>query len=191
MHINRNLYDGVLRCLSELVIPDSIFNFDQLRLSEEIKLEAVKKGFTVAGAESITGGLVSSYLTSTPGSSDYYLGCVVSYSVSSKVNLLHIDEELIKSRGVVSEEVAREMAASARRIYGSDLAFGVTGYAGPPRGDEERPVGTVCFGFVFGNKNYTWTHFFSGERNEIRELAAKFVLCCLYVLLLNAWEKAE
>lgn len=189
MELRRYLYDGVLRCLNEFVIPDTVFKFDTHRFAEEIKNEAVKKRLTVAGSESITGGLVASYLTSIPGSSDYFLGCAVTYSFSSKVNVLHVDEELIRKRGVVSEEVARAMAKGAGKVFGSDIAYGVTGYAGPPRGDEERPVGTVCFGFVSGSKAYTWTHLFQGERNEIREQAARFILACIYILLLNAAEK--
>jgi len=189
VELRRNLYDGVLRCLNEFVIPDTVFKFDTHKFAEEIKNEAVKKGLTLAGAESITGGLVASHLTCIPGSSDYFLGCAVTYSVSSKVNILHIDEELIMKWGVVSEEVARAMAEGAKKIFGSDIAYGVTGYAGPPRGDEDQPVGTVCFGFVSGSKAYTWTHLFYGERNEIREQVSRFVLACTYILFLNAAEK--
>lgn len=182
------VFDGILRCFDHYIIPQTIFNFDIERACYELKNESVKKKITLSGAESMTGGLVSALITSVPGSSDYFLGSAVTYSVESKSRLLCIDEDLINFKGVVSEWTAREMAIGARKVFKSSLAFGITGYAGPPTGREDEDVGTVCFGFSMPFKNLTWKQKFSGNRHEVREQAAAFVIFGLYVIVLNFHE---
>lgn len=183
--ISTEVYDGLVRCLNEFAIPDAVFKFSIEKVCEELKKESVKKKLTVSGAESITGGMIASLLTSVPGSSDYFLGAAVTYSVSSKINILCIDKEVLNYKGVVSEWTAREMAIAARRIYKSKIAYGVTGYAGPRRGDEDREIGTVCFGFSMPDRNITWTQKFTGERNDVRKSASEFVILTLLIIALN------
>ncbi len=105
-----------------------------------------KKGATISVAESCTGGLASSLLTSLPGSSEYMLGGVVSYAVSVKKSVLGVSDETVEKYGVVSDECAREMADGVRRALGSDYSFSITGVAGPDK-SENKDVGTVSFGF--------------------------------------------
>ena len=98
---------------------------------------------TIATAESCTGGSLASLLAKHPGSSAFYFGSVVSYDNSVKEHLLGVPEEMIKTHGVVSEEVAYEMANSIRNQIGTDYAIATSGIAGPSGGTPEKPVGTV------------------------------------------------
>jgi nicotinamide-nucleotide amidase len=99
---------------------------------------------TVGTAESCTGGLLAARLVDRPGSSDYVMGGVVSYSNGAKVALLGVPEELIEACGAVSPEVARAMADGARAALGADVGIGITGVAGPDGGTAAKPVGYVC-----------------------------------------------
>lgn len=103
---------------------------------------------TVSTAESCTGGLIAKRLTDVPGSSDYFLDGVVTYSNAAKRRLLDVPAELLERCGAVSREVAECMAVNCRRISGSDLALSVTGIAGPSGGTPEKPVGFVYLGLA-------------------------------------------
>ncbi len=100
-------------------------------------------GGSLATAESCTGGLIAQRLTRVAGSSDYFLGGVVSYSNELKQRWLGVPDEMLREHGAVSEPVARAMAAGICRATGSDFGIGVTGVAGPGGGTPEKPVGTV------------------------------------------------
>ncbi|HEX4954257.1 MAG TPA: competence/damage-inducible protein A [Thermoanaerobaculia bacterium] len=102
-----------------------------------------ERGLTFATAESCTGGLVAERVTRVAGSSDYFVGGVVSYSNQLKTQLLGVPAELIDAHGAVSEEVARAMAEGGRARLGADLCLAVTGVAGPGGGSAGKPVGTV------------------------------------------------
>ena len=106
------------------------------------------RGLTLATAESCTGGLVADRITDVPGASDYFCGGVVVYGNAQKVCLLDVDEEALSEDGAVSERVARQLAAGARRALGTDLAVATTGVAGPGGGTPEKPVGTVWLGYA-------------------------------------------
>src|SRR5918997_2305315 len=101
------------------------------------------RGATLALAESCTGGLIAKRLTDMPGSSAYFGEGLVTYSTEAKERLLGVPHALIMDHGAVSEPVAREMAAGARRVSGADYGLSVTGVAGPDGGTEEKPVGLV------------------------------------------------
>src|SRR5690606_4723346 len=100
----------------------------------------IAKKLTVATAESCTGGMIGERLTRTPGSSQYFLGGVVSYSNEAKSTFLGVPPELIQSHGAVSAPVAEAMASGAKERFGSDYAVSVTGIAGPDGGSKEKPV---------------------------------------------------
>ena len=102
-----------------------------------------KRGMTLSAAESCTGGLISKLMTDLPGVSEVYMGGVCTYSNEAKSALLGIDPALIRDKGAVSEEVAREMAERVRNRFSTDLGIGVTGIAGPGGGTAEKPVGLV------------------------------------------------
>jgi nicotinamide-nucleotide amidase len=136
-----------------------------------------EQGRTLALAESCTGGLVASLLTDVPGSSDYFLGSVVSYSNSVKEGMLAVEADTIRKYGAVSEETARSMAQGALSRMGADLALSITGIAGPDGGSPEKPVGTVFFALVGrGETGSTRKRLFFGDRGVIRRAAAMHAL---------------
>ena len=131
-------------------------------------------GRRIATAESCTAGLVAARLTDRPGSSDYVMGGVVSYSNDAKIQLLGVDPALIETHGAVSEPVAEAMAAGALQRFGADTAIAITGIAGPGGGTPEKPVGTVCFtvrlaGPGAADQTVTRTLRLPGNRSDIRE----------------------
>jgi nicotinamide-nucleotide amidase len=101
------------------------------------------RGWTLAVAESCTGGLVGHLLTREAGASDYFLLDAVTYANSAKQQVLGVDEDALRGHGAVSAEVASGMAEGARRVSGADVALAITGIAGPTGGTETKPVGLV------------------------------------------------
>lgn len=135
-----------------------------------------EKNFTVACAESCTGGLLTSKLTDVAGSSAYVEGSVVSYSNAVKNKLLRIKAETLKNFGAVSEQTACEMSKNVREIFNTDIGVSVTGIAGPGGGSPEKPVGTV-FISVAGKNNLVVQKFnFAGTRQEIKNQSANAAL---------------
>lgn len=123
---------------------------------------------TLATAESCTGGLVGAAVTAVPGSSDFYLGGVVSYANAAKVELLGVLPATLAAYGAVSAEMAVEMAAGARMRLQTDLAVSTTGIAGPGGGSPDKPVGLV-FVAVASNSGVTaMCHHFEGDRETVR-----------------------
>ncbi len=127
-------------------------------------------------AESCTGGLVQKMVTDLAGSSDVFLGGVVSYANDVKIKVLKVRPETLSKYGAVSEECAGEMVQGVKELTGSDLAISTTGIAGPDGGTLEKPVGMVCFGFSVLNKIWSMTRIFNGDRELIRLQAAEFAL---------------
>ena len=119
---------------------------DLLSLSTRVGAALESAGLTICAAESCTGGLLLSALTDVPGSSAYVLGGLVTYSNETKMRLLGVGAVTISAYGAVSEPTAREMAIGARRVFGADIAFSVTGIAGPGGGTDEKPVGLTYIG---------------------------------------------
>ena len=112
-------------------------------LTRELAKRLLAARQTLSAAESCTGGAFSSACTALPGSSAWYLGCVVAYANAAKTALLGVPADLIKTHGAVSRPVAFAMAQGALNRFHSDLAVSVTGIAGPTGGTPEKPVGTV------------------------------------------------
>jgi nicotinamide-nucleotide amidase len=128
---------------------------------------------TLAVAESCTGGLLASRLTDVPGSSDYFRMAVVAYANEAKLNLLGVRPETLARRGAVHEETAREMAAGARRLAGSDYALSTSGIAGPGGGTPEKPVGTVCIGLAAPEGLFAYRFLFTyGRRGMNKQVFA-------------------
>lgn len=121
---------------------------------------------TLATAESLTGGGLAAAITSVPGASDVYLGGVVSYATSVKVDLLGVDPNIVARAGVVSVECAEAMADGVRRLTGATHALSTTGVAGPDR-QEGKPAGTVFLGLA-GPRGLTSVELaLAGTRSEI------------------------
>jgi PncC family amidohydrolase len=104
---------------------------------------ALERGWTLATAESCTGGLVAHRLTGVSGSSAYVRGGIVAYANDAKIRLLGVDAAGLRAGGAVSEAVALQMAEGARRAFGADVGIGITGIMGPDGGTLEKPVGLV------------------------------------------------
>lgn len=135
-----------------------------------------QRAWTVAVAESCTGGLVTSRLTSVAGSSRYLDRGVVAYSNRAKVADLDVPAALIEAHGAVSEPVAVAMADGLRRRAGVDVAVAVTGIAGPDGGTENKPVGTVCLAVAGARGTVVRTARFTGDRAAITWLSATSIL---------------
>ncbi|HEY1696461.1 MAG TPA: competence/damage-inducible protein A [Polyangiaceae bacterium] len=131
------------------------------------------RGWTLAIAESCTGGLVGHMLTREPGASDFLLLDAVTYANSAKSSVLGVDEETIRWHGAVSSEVAAAMAQGARRVSGADVALSLTGVAGPSGGTDAKPVGMVYIALAKpdGTVDVKLRNFV-GERPQIQTLAA-------------------
>ena len=130
----------------------------------------------LALAESCTGGLVGSRITDAPGSSEYFLGGIVSYSNEAKVNLLSVTWETLNSTGAVSRETVIEMARGARGLLNADIAVSVSGIAGPGGGTVEKPVGTTWIGLATKDGESTSMFQFSGDRVHNKSYAAEAAL---------------
>src|SRR5258708_18089093 len=125
----------------EEALGNSVFSFRGETMEEVVGRRLSITGFTLAVAESCTGGLIAQRLTSVPGSSTYFTEGLVTYSNESKTRLLGVDKKLIKDHGAGSEEVARDIARGVRHRATTDFGLAGTGIAGPGGGTEERPGG--------------------------------------------------
>lgn len=112
-------------------------------LAAEVGALLQAKGWTLATAESCTGGLIGHAITNVAGSSSYFLGGIIAYANEAKCRLLGVPQALLTAYGAVSREVALAMAQGARQALGADVAVSATGIAGPSGGSIEKPVGTV------------------------------------------------
>lgn len=130
------------------------------------------RGWTLALAESCTGGLVGHLLTKEPGASDFLLLDAVTYANSAKQAVLGVDEDALRGHGAVSAEVAARMAEGARRVSGADVALAITGVAGPTGGTETKPVGLVYLALSTRAATTVQEHRFGGGRRAIQTLAA-------------------
>ena len=117
--------------------------FENKIISREISVLLYEKGLTLGTAESCTGGRIAEAIISTPGSSNYFKGGIISYVDEIKSRLLGVDSDLLAAEGAVCEEVARQMVCGACAVLGVDYAISSTGFAGPGGGTPSAPVGTI------------------------------------------------
>jgi len=148
-------------------------------LALKLKELALARHVTVGTAESCTGGLIAGAITAVPGSSEYFLGGVVSYANAVKTKLLGVPKEILDTAGAVSGECARFMAQGAAAALGADWTVAVTGIAGPDGGSAEKPVGTVWFGLCGPGRAEAHVRHFSGSRGAVRGEATAHALSIL------------
>lgn len=137
-------------------------------LEEEVAQILTSRKLTIAVAESCTGGLIASRLTTMSGSSAFFERGAVTYSNQAKTEMLGVPQEVIKACGAVSEQTARAMAEGIRTQSRTDLGLSVTGIAGPTGGTPEKPVGTVFIALTSDKGTDCQKHLFQGDRETIR-----------------------
>ncbi len=165
-----------------------IFGEDNDTLPSVLIKELTKRNQTIVFAESCTGGLLSSSLTSISGSSKVFQGGIVSYSNKLKNSLLNISEEKLTKYGAVSEEVCKAMAINVKEKLGADWAIAISGIAGPNGGSQEKPVGLVYISISGPNNQITnIKKLFNSTRNriEIQTLSVNVCLNSLRLILLS------
>lgn len=149
-----------------------------------ILVEILKqKKLKISTAESCTGGLIAKLITDVPGSSDVFIGGVVSYSNEMKMKWVDVKPGTLEKYGAVSEHTVDEMLDGIILQTGSNLAIAVSGIAGPTGGTTEKPVGTVFIGIAFKDQKLIQKIFFKGSREEIRMQSAMKALKMITTML--------
>ncbi|MDQ0189294.1 competence/damage-inducible protein A [Alicyclobacillus cycloheptanicus] len=144
-----------------------------------------ERGQTLSLAESCTGGLIASLITSVPGASAYFAGGTVVYQNETKIKLLGVQSRTLDEHGAVSEQTAKEMAEGVRAACASSYGLSVTGIAGPSGGTPEKPVGLV-YGAIAGPAGTrVYQMQFKGSRDQIRLRTAKMMLWRLWETLVQ------
>lgn len=131
----------------------------------------LERGWTIATAESCTGGLIGHLLTELSGSSAYYLGGIIAYANEVKTGTLRVNASDLQIYGAVSAPVARAMAKSVRELLGTQIGLSATGIAGPTGGTPDKPVGTVFLGLSSPLGEVVEQHVWPYER-EMNKLAS-------------------
>jgi nicotinamide-nucleotide amidase len=138
-------------------------------------LKAQGKMLTLA--ESCTGGMVASAITSIAGSSVWFDRGFVTYSNAAKIEMLGVSADTIETKGAVSLETAAEMAQGALSHSAAQVSASITGIAGPDGGSAQKPVGTVCFAWMGSNIQLkTSIRHFKGDRHAVRQQATTYIM---------------
>jgi PncC family amidohydrolase len=153
--------------------------------ARDLQAACIKRGLTVAVAESITAGLIGSTLASVPGSSAYFLGGVISYDTSLKERILGVPFQIIRVDGVVSQACAEAMAQGAQKLCGSRVSLAVTGEAGPLSSDPSVEPGTVWVAFCIDDLLFSEKLQLTGNRNEIRTETTDVAISLLLETILS------
>ena len=147
-------------------------------ISQEIEIGRLlrQRGLKLGLAESCTGGLVGHRITDIPGSSEYFMGGVVSYSYEAKVSVLGVSWDTLNSFGAVSRETVLEMARGAIKLLDVDIAVSVSGIAGPGGGTLDKPVGTTWIGLAATDGEWAREFHFNGDREQNKASSADAAL---------------
>jgi nicotinamide-nucleotide amidase len=160
----------------EEAIGDNCYSTKGEQLEEVIGWRLRLKQYTLATAESCTGGLVAERITRVPGASDYFAGSIVSYTNEVKMKLLGVPAEMLEQHGAVSGEVAEAMARGVKQRTGATIGLSVTGVAGPGGGTQAVPVGTVYIGLADDVTSTNRRLILPGDRHLIRWRASTAAL---------------
>jgi len=139
-----------------------------------------EKSWTLSIAESCTGGLICDRITNISGSSDYFMGGMVTYNNESKAEHLGVPSSVIKRHGAVSSQVARRMAQGVRKAFHTTFGLSTTGVAGPTGGTKRSPVGRVFIAISDGKRESVKKLDLKGTRREIKAQATKNCLEFFY-----------
>lgn len=155
-----------------------------MNIEEDVVNKLIENNYHISFAESCTGGLCCGTLINVANASKVLDVSFTTYANEAKTKFIGVNEDTILRNGVVSEEVAKEMALGVAKTAGSEVGVGVTGIAGPGGGTEKKPVGMVCFGFNINGNVKTFTKKFGNiGRNEVRKSSVQFVFSTLKELL--------
>ncbi len=166
------LYNSCSKAI-DTALGDSIYGHDRDDMETVVGKLLRERHLQLAVAESCTGGLIAQRLTNISGSSEYFLGGVVSYANSLKAEFLGVDKVVLEQVGAVSRQVAEAMAVGIRSRAAADIGLAVTGIAGPEGGTEEKPVGTVYIGIATAEGSWVSKFLFTGDRQQVREMTAQ------------------
>lgn len=142
-----------------------------------------ERGLKLVLAESCTGGLLGSRITDVPGSSEYFLGGVITYAYEAKADVLGVSWDTLNTKGAVSRETVLEMARGARTVLKGDIALSISGIAGPGGGMPEKPVGTTWIGLAAEDGERAVLFHFSGDREANKAQAVDAALTLLFEYL--------
>jgi PncC family amidohydrolase len=154
-----------------------VTDLDQLvELAERVQSAMLASGFTLATAESCTGGLVGYVVTEVSDSSNYYVGGLISYSNELKEHELGVEAATLDKHGAVSAQTAVAMAEGARRRYGASFGLSITGIAGPDGGTADKPVGLTYVAVADADGHDVRRNVWQGARHENKGLSAHAAL---------------
>ncbi|HNW51800.1 MAG TPA: competence/damage-inducible protein A [Prolixibacteraceae bacterium] len=165
------------------IIPDAIYGYGEISISEVIGELLKDKKSMVSTAESCTGGMIAHQITLIPGSSEWFKGSVVAYSNEVKQKVLGVEEQMLIRHGAVSEEVVRQMAEGVRKVIGTEYGVATSGVAGPSGGTPEKPVGLVWIAVAGPEKTIAEAFRFSSDRERNITRAALTALDKLRLML--------
>lgn len=154
-------------------------------LVDELVERLAAKSYTVATAESCTGGMIGAMITAPPGASNIYPGGVVCYSNESKQRELNVSSEILEQYGAVSRECATAMVEGVCQRFGTQAGISVTGIAGPSGGTPQKPVGLVYVGVMLNGKTAVLELHLRGDRAQVRRRAAAQALILLREMLMS------
>lgn len=161
----------------------------RMTLNESLEIEVGRllqeRGLKLGMAESCTGGLVGNRITNIPGSSEYFMGGVISYAYEAKVSILGVSWDTLNTFGAVSHETVLEMARGVKKLFDVDIGVSISGIAGPGGGTLDKPVGTTWVGLVANDIERTREFHFDGNREENRASSADAALQMLVDYLLE------
>jgi nicotinamide-nucleotide amidase len=182
-HIKRE--SDIHKLIKEGPLSNYVWQYGNLPISDLVFKKALDLKCTFSFAESCTGGLASSKITDMAGSSEIFLGAVVSYSNEAKMDLLNVKAETLKEYGAVSEQVATEMAFGAREKLKTDFAISLTGIAGPTGATPQKPLGLVFIGYASKTKSGAKSFQFPGDRSKRKDRFSDMALLILLNLMEN------
>lgn len=142
-----------------------------LKAAAELGIWCQQKNYSIAVAESCTGGGLGYAISAIAGSSTWFQGGIICYSNEAKQHLLQVPEQMLSEHGAVSAAVAAQLAQQARLALAADIGVSVTGIAGPSGGSATKPVGLVWFGLATANGVTTFQRRFEGNRHQVRQQA--------------------
>lgn len=173
------------------IFSEELITTEQKTLSQVLGDLLLEKELTISSAESCTGGNIAHKIVKNPGSSEYFMGSVVSYSNDMKAEVLGVSRSDIDRHGAVSQEVAEQMAKGACKLMHTDCAIATTGIAGPGGGSKFKPVGTVWFAVKYKDQVVSDCVHFNGDRTSVIEQATNHGMVMMINLLKNSYTIQE